>query len=70
MKRDTTGATLEDRFDKTVSLAFLLIFESVHSTGFLKGRSFLHLLIPPGSAEGDAGEELWEVFKDQVHPFG
>ena len=30
LKRDTTGATLEDRFDKTVRLALLLL---VHITG-------------------------------------
>ena len=61
LKRDTTGATLEDRFDKTVSDCILILSFT---------NSFLHLLLPPGSAEGDAGEELRQVFKDEVHPSG
>ena len=68
LKRDTTGATLEDRFDKTVSNRILsnLLLDTCMDLSVL----FLHLLSPPGSAEGDAGEELRQVFEDEVHPFG
>ena len=68
LKRDTTGATLEDRFDKTVSNRILsnLLLDTCMDLSVL----FFHLFSPPGSAEGDASEELWQVFENKVHPFG
>ena len=62
LKRDTTGATLEDRFDKTVSL---LIFNR-----FWNKSVFSHAFLPPGAAEGYASEELWSVVTDEIHTSG
>ena len=73
LKRDTTGATLEDRFDKTVSSTFLPLHHYFFQNWVLLYPCisiFFHLISPPGSSEGYASEELWQVFKDKVHPFG
>ena len=62
LKRDTTGATLEDRFDKTVSL---LIFNR-----FCNKSISSHAFLPPGAAQGYASEELWSVVTDEIHTSG